>query len=72
MDHRANLERLLQDYLSNRSTLDTVRRWLYTHVDDLFDSQDTELRELADVTWTHISELEAGADRGRGASGARL
>jgi hypothetical protein len=57
----AELLSRVQRYMVGRpESLTTVREWLYSHADDLFDSEDEALRDLADIVWSRISDYEAG------------
>jgi hypothetical protein len=60
MNLYAALHQMVQKYmLGDLSMLPRVREWLYTHADELLDSTDANLRDLADVVWSRISDYEA-------------
>ncbi|HEU5317191.1 MAG TPA: hypothetical protein VFX49_13865 [Chloroflexota bacterium] len=53
------LRKMVERYmLGDPSMLPKVREWLYSHADELLDSTDTDLRELADVVWSRISDYD--------------
>jgi hypothetical protein len=54
------LLRLIHDYLAGRIAFDVVYRWVGRHVQDIDESGDLHLQELADDVWILGSEWQDG------------